>query len=225
MFESESSASRPKLGFQFTVLQAFIGTAICAAFFGAVAWAGWQGACFAMALSGLVMIGVAITKHKRVYIIPGLLMFWGSCSLFDAVPEAKYSSAQYAPRRIVVDVVNEAARPIGAARVLVRAYDKEALPADVPIVPLSGQDDFTKDDRDITDRSGVAVVRYSMKQTAQGLWNKQPLVVIPPYVWIQVEAPGYRPSVVRLSDISGETYDPRQSQGPELEVRLVADEP
>ncbi len=199
--------------------------AICAAFFAFVAWAGWRGAFFAIAMGGLALVAVGISKRKRVYIFPGMLVFWISASLFDVVPEANYSSAQYAPRRITVNVVNESGRPIGAARVLVRAHDKRASPEDVPIVPTSGQDDFTTDDRDITDRSGVAVVGYSLKETWQGWWNNQPIFVIPPYVWIQVEAPGYRPSVVRVSDIIGETYDSRHLKVPEIEVRLVADEP
>jgi hypothetical protein len=209
--------TKPRL--QFTLSHALIAVTLISAFFGCIAWAGLLGAVFFGGACGVALCCIAFFKRDGRYAIPGILLTLSSVGMLVVPRTGVAIGSGVATLPCTVKVVDSSGNPVGSADVRIRDVFLHGHPEGVPLHPISEGEPGVSGD---TDANGSVTLVFRFPNTSRvGPFVDETHVFILPWVWVQVEAPGYERAMIRLDTVTGTAYDWNDLPLPQTKVQLT----
>ena len=204
MHEETLSPEPPKPRFQFTVVHILVAPASIAVFFGLVTSAGWRAAYVFSGICGLAMLSSAQLRNDALYVSMGTLLLMVSVFLYLGA-SMEVHNVQQVTRACPIIILDREGNPIHAASICMREVDVMSLPADVPLELISAPTTAALGQSDL---SGKATLAHSFEiQHLRGWFSKRPWYIVPDTLWVQVDAPGFQRTSVRLEPLVGKYHD------------------
>ncbi len=205
---------------QFRLVHALLAVALISALLGCIVRAGLLGAVLYGGACSIALICFGLFKRDGRYIVSGgisILVFFGLFLAGSTV--AVGSGRSILPCSVlVVDAFNN---PVVAATFRIRdvlMHDVSTAEG-VPVHPIPADEPGVSG---VTDASGVVTLAFEFLHSSRsGLFVHEAHVSISPYLWVQVDAPGYERELVRLDSAIGTAYDWDQLPLPQVEVQLT----
>jgi hypothetical protein len=203
---------------QFTLSHALIAVTLIGAFFGSIAWAGLLGVVLFGGACGIALLCLALFTRDGRYAVPGGLLALLSAGTLVAGSTVAVGSG-HSTLPCTVRVIDASGNPVGSACVRIRDVSLHGQPEGVPVHPVPAGEPGVSG---VTNAKGTVALAFEFPNTSRwGLFVDETHVYISPYVWVQVEAPGYEREMIRLDTVTGTSYDWYELPLPQTKVQLT----
>ena len=214
---SESSKRTPWC--RFSLRQAIVAVTIFCVAMAIVSSSGLLGTIFLGAVFGLLLVVIGFYRHKTVYgAAGGVVWFFTALLLLSSNGAIGMGRRTLTCRVQLVD--DRTGSPISGVNVRIRDVSNHGFPEGVPVHPIPvGEPGISQ----VTDAKGISALPFEFRMTwRSGLFVEWERVHVTPYLWIQVDAPGYERALVRLDSRAGSTGNWKHEL-PMIKIRLKPD--